>query len=109
VQAKERGNVELKIIFTHSLGDNVRYIAEWLKILMGYCKVFILQVQPNFISHLKLVWHPVLIMVMLVLGIELLQNILNLLVDVIDSFNEVGGFVSFSLSMGRFYLFGHNG
>jgi hypothetical protein len=46
------------------------------------------------------VWHPVLIMVLLVLEIGLLQNILNLLVDVLDYFNESGGFVSFSLSMG---------
>jgi hypothetical protein len=67
---------------------------------MGSCKVFFLQVQPNFISHLKLVWHLVLIMALLVLGIGLLQNILNLLVDVLDSFNEPGGFVSFGLSMG---------
>ena len=51
-------------------------------------------------SHLKHVWHLVLIMVMLVLGIGLLQNILNLLMDVLDSFNELGGFVGFVLSMG---------
>jgi hypothetical protein len=87
VQAKEGGNVELKIIVTHNLGDGVRSI--WSgKILMGSCKAFFLQMQPNFISHLKLVWHPVLIMALLVLGIGLLQNILNLLVDVLDSFNE---------------------
>jgi hypothetical protein len=100
VQAKERGNVELKTIATHSLGDGVRYIAEWMKLLMGSCKVFFLQMQPKFISHLKLVWHSVLIMVLLVLGIGLLQNILNLLMDVLDSFNELGGFVGFVLSMG---------
>jgi hypothetical protein len=56
--------------------------------------------QPNFIAHLKLVGHLVLIMALLVLGIGLLQNILNLLVDVLDSFNEPGGFVGFGLSMG---------
>jgi hypothetical protein len=100
VQAKEGGNVELKIIVTHNLGDGVRSIAEWMKLLMGSCKAFFLQVQPNFISHLKLVWHPVLIMALLVLGIGLLQNILNLLADVLDSFNEPGGFVGFSLCMG---------
>jgi hypothetical protein len=100
VQAKEGGNVELKIIVTHNLGDGIRSIAEWMKLPMGSCKVFFLQVQPNFISHLKLVWHPVLIMALLVLGIGLLQNILNLLVDVMDPLNEPGSFVSFSLSMG---------
>jgi ABC-type enterochelin transport system permease subunit len=72
VQAKEGGNVELKIIVTHILGDGVRSITEWMKLLMGPHKAFFLQVQPNFISHLKLVWHPVLIMVLLVLGIGLL-------------------------------------
>jgi hypothetical protein len=98
VQAKEGGNVELKIIVTHNLGDGIRSIVEWMKLLMGSCKVFFLQVQPNFISHLKLVWHPVLIMALLVLGIGLLQNILNLLVDVLDSFNEPGGFVGFGFA-----------
>jgi hypothetical protein len=71
-----------------------------MKLLMGSCKVFFLQVQPNFISHLKLVWHPMLIMALLVLGIELLQNILNLLVDVLDLFNEPGVFFGFDLRMG---------
>jgi hypothetical protein len=54
MQAKERGNVELKIIITHNLGDGVRSIAEWMKLLMGPCKEFLLQVQPDFVSHLKL-------------------------------------------------------
>jgi hypothetical protein len=100
VQVKEGENVKIKIIFTHSLGDGIRSIAEWTKILMGSYKSLFLQVQTNFVSHLKLVWHPMLIMVLLVLGIGLLQNILNLLVDVLDSFNELGGFVSFGLCMG---------
>jgi hypothetical protein len=72
VQDKERGNVELKIIVTHELGDGVRSIMEWVKLPMGPCKALFLQVKPNFVSHLKLMWNPVLIMVMLVLGIELL-------------------------------------
>ena len=41
-----------------------------------------------------------LIMALLVLGIGLLQNILNLLANVLDFFNEPSGFVSFGLSMG---------
>jgi hypothetical protein len=72
VQAKERGNVELKIIFSHNLGDVVRSIAEWKNIPVGICKVFFLQAKPNFVSHLKLVWHLVLIMVLLVLGIGIM-------------------------------------
>jgi hypothetical protein len=42
-----------------------------------------------------------LIMALLVLGIGLLKNVLNLLADVLDSFNELGGFVGFNLNMGR--------
>jgi hypothetical protein len=62
VQAKERRNVELERIITHSLGDGVQPIMEWEKLLMGSYKVLFLQVQPNFVAHLKLMWHPVLIM-----------------------------------------------
>jgi hypothetical protein len=109
VQAKEGGDVKLKIIVTHKLGNGIRSIMKWTKLPMGSFKVFFLQVQPNFISHLNIVWHPVLIMVLLVLGIELLQNILNLLADVMDSFNELGGFVGFDLHMGRFFLCGCKG
>jgi hypothetical protein len=72
VQAKERGNVEHKNIVTHILGDGVRPISEWVNISMGPCKALFLQVQPNFVTHLKLMWHLVLIMVFIVLGIGLL-------------------------------------
>jgi hypothetical protein len=58
VQAKERRNVELEIIITHNLGDGVQPITEWEKLLMGSCKALFLQVQPNFVAHLKLMWHP---------------------------------------------------
>jgi hypothetical protein len=71
---------------------------EWEKIPMGSSKVFFLQLQPNFVSHLKLMWHPVLIMALIVLVIELLYDILNLLADVLDPLNEQGVFVSFSWS-----------
>jgi hypothetical protein len=100
VQAKEEENVELKSIVTHNLGDGIRSIAEWMKLPMGSCKAFFVQVQPNFISHLKLVWHLMLIMALLVLRIGLPQNIMNMLADVLDSLNEPGSFVGFSLSMG---------
>ena len=43
VQAKERRNVDLKIIMTHGLGDGVRTIMEWAKLLMGSSKAFFLQ------------------------------------------------------------------
>jgi hypothetical protein len=72
VQAKEGGDVDLKRIVTHNLGDGVRSIVERMKLLMGSYKAFFLQVKPNFISHLKKLCHPMLIMVLLVLGIGLL-------------------------------------
>jgi hypothetical protein len=72
VKAKERGNFEHKIIVTHSLGDDVWTIREWEKLPLGPCKSFFLQEQSNFVAHLKLMWQPVLIMVLLVLGIGLL-------------------------------------
>jgi hypothetical protein len=109
VQAKEGGNVELKRIVTHNLGDGIRSIAKWAKLVMGSCKMFFLQVQPNFIYHLKLVWHLMLIMALLVLGIRLLKNILSLLEDVLDLLNEPGRFVDFGLSMGQVCLGGHKG
>ena len=72
MQAKERRNVELERIITHSLGYGVCPITEWAKLPMGSSKAFFLQVQPNFVSHLKIMWHPVLIMELLVLFIGLL-------------------------------------
>jgi hypothetical protein len=72
VQAKERRNVELKIIIPHGLGDSVRSITEWAKLSMGSCKAFFLQVQPNFVAHLKLMRHPMLIMALFILVIGLL-------------------------------------
>jgi hypothetical protein len=69
VQAKEGGNVEFKSVVTHSLSDGVRSIMEWTKLFVGPNKELFLQVKPNFVSHLKLVSHPVLIMALLVHGI----------------------------------------
>jgi hypothetical protein len=72
MQTKEGENVELKRIVTHSLGDGVRPITEWEKLLMGPCKAFFLQMQPNFVEHLKLMWHLMLIMALLVLSIRIM-------------------------------------
>ena len=72
VQAKERRNVELKRIIPHSLGDSVQSITEWEKLPMWSCKAFFLQVQPNFVAHLKLMRHPMLIIALFVLVIRLL-------------------------------------
>jgi hypothetical protein len=72
VKAKEGGKVELKIIVTHNLGNGVMPITEWKNLLMRPCKELFMQVKPNFVSHPKLVWHQMLIMALLVLGIGLL-------------------------------------
>ncbi len=69
VQAKEWGNVELKCIVAHNLGNGVRTTLEWSEFPIGSGKVFLLQMQPDFVTHLKLVWHPMLIMLLLVHGI----------------------------------------
>ena len=73
VQAEERRNVEFKSIIPHGLGDSVRSITEWVKLPMGYCKAFFLQVQPNFVTHLKLMRHQMLIMALFVLVIGLFR------------------------------------
>jgi hypothetical protein len=44
VQAKEWWSVELKSIVTHNLGDGVRPIEKWVELLMGPCKMLLLQV-----------------------------------------------------------------
>jgi hypothetical protein len=72
VEAKERRNVVLKAIVPHGLGDGVQPIIEWENISMGSCKEFFLQFQPNFVTHLKLMWHSMLIMLLIVLVIGLL-------------------------------------
>jgi hypothetical protein len=43
MQTEEGWSVDLKIIATHSLGDSVRPIMEWTKILMGPDEMLLLQ------------------------------------------------------------------
>jgi hypothetical protein len=40
---KEDWSVELKSIATHSLGDSVRPITKWVKLLMGPGEILLLQ------------------------------------------------------------------
>ena len=65
--------------------------------------------QPNLISLLEFVWNPMLIMALLVLGIGFLQNIMDLLSDVLNIFNEPDGFVGLCVSMRIFRLCGYRG
>jgi hypothetical protein len=38
VHSKEGWSVQLKIMYTHILGDNVRPILKWEELSMGLCK-----------------------------------------------------------------------
>ena len=59
---------------------------------------------PHFVSHLEVVWHPMLIMLLLVLSISSVQYVMNLLVDVFNVLDEVVCFVSFRLDMSQIGL-----
>jgi hypothetical protein len=43
MQTKEGWSVELKIISTHNLGDSVRPITKWEKLLMGSGETLLLK------------------------------------------------------------------
>ena len=58
---------------------------------------------------MEFVWNPMMNMVLLVLGIGCLQNIMDLFSDVLNLFNEPGGFVGLCVSMRIFGLCGCKG
>jgi len=60
--------------------------------------------QLYLVSHLKLAWRPMLIMEIILLSIGFLQNVMDLLVDVLNPFNKLGGFIALRLNMGIFFL-----
>ena len=88
MQTKEWWNVELEGIFPYSLGDGVRPVSERVKLAVRSSEVLLLQMQPYFVAHLEVVWHPVLIMALLVLRIGSVQYIMNLLADVLNALDE---------------------
>ena len=69
---------------------------------MGSCEPFFLQMQPNLVPHLKLVWDAMLVMSLLVFGIRFFQNFMDLLSDVLNLFNKLSGLVDLGLCMGKF-------
>jgi hypothetical protein len=99
VQTKEWWNAELKGIFLYNLGEDVQPISERMKLAVGSSKALLLQMQPHFVAHLEVVWHPMLIMSLLVLSIGSVQDVINLLVDVLNVLNEVVFLVSLILDM----------
>ena len=58
---------------------------------------------------MEFVWNPMLIMALLVLGIDFLQYIMDLLLDVLNLFNEPSVFVDLCVSMRGFNLCGCKG
>jgi len=76
---------------------------------MGSYEAHFLQMKPYLISHMKIVCYPMLIVVFLVLGFSFLQNFMNLLMDVVDSFNKFGFSINLDLSMGGLFLCSCNG
>ena len=95
-------------IVIHNLGDGVRSITQWLKLLMDPCKVFLFK-KPSLVPQLNIMWNLVLIMAFLALSIVFLQDIMDLLVDVLNSFNKFGSFFSFRLNMFIFFLYSCKG
>ena len=77
-----------------------------MKLAMGSCEHLFMQMQPNLIPNLELVWNLMLVMSLLVFSIGIFQNVMELLVDVLDLFNKYGDLISLILSMGRFILCG---
>jgi hypothetical protein len=88
VQTKEWWNDELKGIFPYSLGEGVRPILKRSNLVVGSNEALLLQMQPHFVTHLEVVWHPMLIMLLLVLSIGSVQDVMNLLADVLNVLNE---------------------
>ena len=52
---------------------------------------------------MKLVWHSMLIMTLLVLSIGFFQYVMDLLADVLNALNEVVRLVNFVLDMSRIF------
>ena len=76
---------------------------------MGSYEPLFLQMQPNLIPHLELVWNLMLFMSLPVLSIVLFENVMDLLADVLDSFNKYCVLIILNFSMGRFLLCGCKG
>ena len=71
-----------------------------MNLAVGSSEALLLQMQPHFVTHLEVVWHPMLIMSLLVLSIGSVQDVMNLLPDVLNVLNEVVFLVSLRLDMG---------
>ena len=70
-----------------------------VKLAVGSSEAFLLQMQPHFVAHLEVVWHPMLIMSLLVLSIGSVQDVMNLLADVLNVLNEFVCLICLRLDM----------
>ena len=104
VQTKERWDAELEGIVTNDLCDGAWPISERVKLAVGSSKALLLEMKPNFVSHMELVRHSMEIMSLLVLSIGSIQYVMNLLADVLNALDEVFCFVSFRLDMSQISL-----
>ena len=75
-----------------------------MKVSVGSYEILFFQMKPNLVAYLECVWNPMLIITFLVLAIIFLQNIMDMLSNALNSFNEYGLFFILRVSMGRFYL-----
>jgi len=99
MQTKEKWDVELEGITPHSLGDGVWPILEWVKLTLGSNEALLMHMYSNFVTHLELVRHSMLIMAFLVLSIGSIQYIMDLLQDVLNVLNEAISHVNFRLDV----------
>ena len=88
MQTKEWWNTELEGVVPYSLGDGVSPISKWVKLAVGSSEAFLLQIYPYFVTHLEVVWHPMLIMSLLGLSFGSVQYVMNLLVDVLNVLDD---------------------
>ena len=70
VHTKEWWNTKLEIIGPYSLGDGIRPISERVNLVVGSSEALLIQMWPHLFSHLEVVWHPMLIISLLVLSIS---------------------------------------
>ena len=91
MQTKEWWNTKLESI--------VRPVSKRAKLAVRSSEVLLLKMQPYFVAHLEVVWHPVLIMALLVLHISSIQYMMNLLADVFNALDEATCFVNFRLDV----------
>ena len=58
-----------------------------------------INVATGFVAHLEVVLHPMLIMLLLILGIGSIQYVMNLLANVLNALNEFVRLRNFRLDM----------